>query len=153
MNYEEVKKVCTRCRENLPLSKFSKHTSGRYGKNSMRILCDSKRVAEWQKKNPETFKATQRRFAQKPETKRYKKDWQLKKRYGISLEEYEVMLASQDSCCAICGVCCPLHVDHDHKTTLVRGLLCGKCNKGLGCFDHDTKFLASAVQYLERNVN
>jgi hypothetical protein len=69
------------------------------------------------------------------------------------------MFADQDGKCAICGLAetvgklpqglvTPLTVDHDHKTDKVRGLLCNKCNVGLGCFCDSVDILFRAVGYL-----
>jgi len=76
----------------------------------------------------------------------------LKRKYGISLEEYERLLARQGGACAICRRTSDrmLCVDHCHKTGRVRGLLCHKCNAGLGCYDDDPSFLRMAAAYLER---
>ncbi len=78
--------------------------------------------------------------------------------YGITQEQHEVLLASQDGRCAICGSAewpAPVkggrpHVDHDHATGAIRGLLCGHCNNGLGNFGDDPPRLRSAADYLER---
>lgn len=75
-------------------------------------------------------------------------------RYGITNEQYQEMLKSQNGTCKICKG--PetmkgrsLAVDHCHTTGQVRGLLCGKCNQGLGSFRDSPELLGSAVQYIE----
>jgi hypothetical protein len=60
--------------------------------------------------------------------------------YGITKEEYDQLLVSQKNCCALCGkhqltMKRRLHVDHNHRTGKVRGLLCGACNIGLIGFE------------------
>lgn len=86
---------------------------------------------------------------------RKRKDLHLRDRYGITIEQYEDMLQSQNGLCTICGVAmdssqktCIPHVDHDHSTGKVRGILCGSCNAGLGNFRDDVKRLLKAVDYL-----
>jgi hypothetical protein len=75
--------------------------------------------------------------------------------YGITPEGYDSMLAEQDGRCAICRTLEPgrnfFVVDHDHDTGKVRGLLCVKCNSGLGMFDDDPVVLMHATQYLTRS--
>src|ERR1700730_9374517 len=72
-------------------------------------------------------------------------------RHGISLEEYEWLLALQGGVCAICekkpkrGLLC---VDHCHRTGKIRGLLCAKCNCGLGFYDDDPNRMHAATAYL-----
>jgi hypothetical protein len=64
----------------------------------------------------------------------------LKRRYGLSLEGYSAMLSRQNGVCVIClkeDVNKPLSVDHDHKTRMLRDLLCGGCNNGLGNYRDD----------------
>lgn len=86
------------------------------------------------------------------------------KQYGINLEDYEAMLEEQDGVCAICfeppsepvrrGVnedARRLAVDHNHETGAVRGLLCAKCNQGLGSFRDNPQHLISALSYLKQN--
>lgn len=78
--------------------------------------------------------------------------------YGVSQQQYEAMLAEQGGLCAVCrtdewggrhGV---PHVDHDHSTGAVRGLLCDNCNQGLGRFGDDPTRLRAAAEYLERST-
>lgn len=76
------------------------------------------------------------------------------KRYGLTHEAYESMLLAQGGVCAICGGMSPggrrLAVDHDHVTGVVRALLCGTCNTGLGSYKDDPALLRAAAVYLER---
>lgn len=64
--------------------------------------------------------------------------------------DYDYRFFCQHGRCAICRKSSKrrLHMDHDHKTKLVRGLLCGKCNKGLGLFNDTIDLLNRAIQYL-----
>lgn len=78
------------------------------------------------------------------------------RRYGISHVDYLRILNEQDEQCRICGM--PekynthgrLEVDHDHATGLVRGLLCGRCNKAIGLMLDDAGLLEAAANYLRR---
>lgn len=78
-------------------------------------------------------------------------------RYGMTVEDHDAMLAAQDGVCAICGnppdpdgvrAASRLHIDHDHATGRVRGLLCNLCNVGIGKFRDDVDLLAGAMAYL-----
>jgi hypothetical protein len=77
--------------------------------------------------------------------------YHLKRRYGITAEEVDEMLAAQGGLCAICRNTPALHVDHDHETGLVRELLCFNCNGGLGQFKDDPAVLRAAADYVERH--
>lgn len=78
----------------------------------------------------------------------------LRNRYGITVEEYDRLLVLQEGVCAICKRPCPsgkrLAVDHSHETGEVRGLLCRKCNRGIGLFHDSLDLLKSALTYLDR---
>lgn len=83
----------------------------------------------------------------------YKRDWWYRSKYGITVEEYEILLKKQNGVCAICGR--PpkvggkrLAVDHCHKTKAIRGLLCRHCNYGLGWFHDNYESLLKASHYL-----
>lgn len=88
----------------------------------------------------------------------------LVKKYGISLEEYRELFDKQGGRCAICGkeevkaqsrgngsspTTDSLHVDHDHETGNVRGLLCYRCNTGIGKMFDDPVLLRKAADYLD----
>ena len=74
--------------------------------------------------------------------------------YGLSMEQYEALLAKQGGVCAICAKppAEPPVVDHCHGTGKVRGLLCRNCNSGLGLFGDDHGLLAAAIAYLKKGV-
>ena len=83
----------------------------------------------------------------------------MKRIYGITGKEYDILLESQDMVCAICKKeethktngkrIDMLSVDHNHETNEVRGLLCHRCNVGLGSFNDDLEVLEKAVKYLK----
>ncbi len=86
------------------------------------------------------------------------RDYWLKRQFGISLEEYNSMLCEQKGRCAICKTTDPncsgnaklknFHIDHDHITGKVRGLLCNKCNLNLGWYE---QWKTQAESYLKNN--
>ena len=82
-----------------------------------------------------------------------RRDTDLKKKYGITLDDYNAMLEAQGGVCAICGNTCTtgksLAVDHCHATGRVRGLLCGVCNRVLGYMKDDVALFRRAAEYLE----
>ena len=95
--------------------------------------------------NKERDNARRRRKAKDPDHR----DKVRARRYGLSLQDYRAMLASQGNACAICKTSArPLCIDHCHATGKVRGLLCSKCNTGLGCYDDDPDLTQAATEYL-----
>ena len=81
------------------------------------------------------------------------KNTELRKRFGITLEDYSKMLDAQNGVCAICYKACvtglALAVDHSHSTKKIRGLLCANCNKVLGHAKDSIEVLKQAIKYLE----
>lgn len=69
-------------------------------------------------------------------------------KYGLSLNTFARMFVAQGGTCRICHSDPPLVIDHDHDTGKVRGLLCGRCNSGLGFFRDDPLLLREAIRYL-----
>ena len=89
------------------------------------------------------------------EEKEFRRDKDLKKKFGITLKDYNKMRFEQDGCCYICGRHedeFPLHqlyVDHDHKTSRVRKLICNNCNSILGHARDDINVIYKAIAYLK----
>lgn len=86
------------------------------------------------------------------------RDLSLHSTYGITQAEYREIEDRQNGLCAVCenpqNTCSPngsryLHVDHDHRTGVVRGLLYGRCNSALGYIE-DSEWLHKAVRYLKK---
>jgi hypothetical protein len=99
-----------------------------------------------------------RRWAENPELRKRQRAYRatrgrhihLKHCYGLSVDDYNAMLARQGGACAICrGTEHPLCVDHCHVTRQVRRLLCRRCNLGIGYFRDDPRLLRAAAAYLE----
>lgn len=83
----------------------------------------------------------------------------LKTKYGITIEEYQIMLESQQNKCAICErhgstLQKTLCVDHNHVTGKIRGLVCSPCNRTLGFLKIDTtdRFARNLMKYVEENL-
>lgn len=139
---EQKIKQCTKCGHyKHPVEDFHSHGDGR--RKNVCKECEKARVDAWAKRNPEKRNETYRRR-------------HLKRKYGISEEQYESMKRIQGDLCAICGK--PekdtrrqhLCVDHCHTTGRVRGLLCFECNLAIGNLEHDVGRLKRAITYLER---
>jgi hypothetical protein len=86
--------------------------------------------------------------------KNFAKDRQHKWRYGITLEERKQMFDKQGRICAGCGSSEPRHaqgwhLDHNHNTKKLRGILCGNCNAAIGLVGENTDTLAKLVEYLK----
>ena len=123
-----------------------------YNLNKDRIR-DSKRVAKKKYRRTEAGKLAQKKYNQKPTTKLRFKKYHFFIRYGITLDEYENMLLDRNNLCDICASEMKYpHIDHDHVTGKIRGVLCGNCNMALGLFKDDLNRFKLAIKYLERNV-
>ena len=96
-------------------------------------------------------------FCQKEKERKssYKLDYRLWYKYGISRPQWELILLAQDGKCKICSRefddKIKIEVDHNHKTQVIRGLLCSNCNQGLGKFGDDPEQLIKAANYLKHS--
>ena len=111
------------------------------------------RVQAWRDANPEKYAKYQQTYRSRPERKLADRAGHLKRKFGLTLEQYDELLASQGGGCAICGdapeVNVSLHIDHDHDTGAVRGLLCLRCNNALGQLKEDPDLIRAAAAYLD----
>jgi len=81
----------------------------------------------------------------------------MKKRYGIGLNEYYCMLKEQNECCYICGTHetnngSRLAIDHDHISGKIRKLLCRQCNTALGNVKENVEVLKKMINYIEEHI-
>ena len=135
-------KKCSICKITKDETNFGKRRGGRYLRSECKE-CGAKESSKWRKNNPELVKSGLRKS-------------DLRRNYGLSLQEYDELLKTQNGECAICfkkessARRLFLSVDHDHHTDEIRGLLCNKCNRALGYFNDDCKLLQSALKYLNK---
>lgn len=144
-------KVCPKCNKDKPLSEYWTRKSRKGNQPASRCkLCSMDANREWRKANPDCEKI---RYAkQKKETR----ERHLVRKYGVNLSMYDAMIIAQGGKCAICGKLEKdesygvLHVDHCHKTGMVRGLLCRNCNHVLGLMQDNPNLMRLAASYVER---
>lgn len=130
-------KTCSRCKQKKSKSEFCRNRLNSDGLHLQCKTCHSESQRKYRKQN-----------------KRKIQDHRLRKRYGISIDDYDRMATTQGHKCAICGgqnfgknrsrFC----VDHDHETGQIRALLCNKCNRGIGYLNDDPDLLERAADYI-----
>lgn len=124
-------KKCSKCFQTKELGLFHKDGAFKDGRRACCKSCDNaRRVGSLSVKN-----------------------YDLKRLYGITLADYELMKSTHNSCCAICGLSedtlgYSLCVDHNHASKEVRGLLCKPCNLVVGNAREDKTVLLNAIEYL-----
>jgi hypothetical protein len=84
------------------------------------------------------------------------RDYNLRRRYGVSFQQFKTLYAAQNGLCAICRVymttgTTQAHLDHSHATGAVRQLLCRCCNGGLGLFKDNQEIMLNAIDYLKKH--
>jgi len=138
-------KYCSACDKTLPISEFYKDAPRSDG------LCPYCKKCSYKK-----LKA--RRKTERG--KRVTRGIHLKANHGITLGEYDQMVAGQKNKCAICGqpekrsikgAIPRLGIDHDHKTGQIRELLCYACNLALGYVNDDPEILRKMIAYLDKH--
>jgi len=164
-------KKCSKCGVLKPLDDFYKMAEMKDGHRNDCKVCNlaakaarhranpepaRERARRWQQENPERVAALRAKYVADGRRQAQNRRSHLKRKYGITPEQYDEMLAAQGGGCAICGRPprddIALHVDHDHETGAIRGITCFRCNNALGDLDDDPKLLARAAQYLEGHV-
>ena len=146
---------CRSCREDKPQDQFEPSPDRRpFGLSSCCRDCDRVRKAKL---------GIDRYWKMSPEERyKYNRSRNLSK-FGLTIEKYDRLLKLQNEVCAICekpegvphhatGKPSALVVDHDRLTGKVRGLLCTRCNKGIGLLFHDLNNFRRAIAYLQRSA-
>lgn len=157
--------TCRMCGDTKPLDQFVKQPNCKNGRRPRCKRCHAAKERQWRLDNPEE---SLRRERARDRTKDYEKglEWKrryyaspkgriallrghLKHQYGMTLEEFRAMADRQEQRCLLCKQKpSRLVVDHCHSTGRIRGLLCDKCNTGLGFFGDDVEQFRRAIEYL-----
>lgn len=147
-------KVCPSCKEHKRYSAFQLSRERPDGYQAYCRDCHAVKTKITREKYPDRVKARRKKYVAEnvEKVKNKNRRVKLKNEYGISIEDYNIMLENQNSSCAMCGkhqseIDRRLDVDHCHITGKVRGLLCGECNRRLGIYE---MIKDSAKAYLER---
>jgi hypothetical protein len=169
-SYDQRVKICIACGQSKPLDQFYRAAGMADGHRSDCIQCNlaakrartaldpeanRARARRWKQENPERARAKQREYLDSGQKQIWDRQSYLKRKYGITIDDYDHMFEKQRGVCAICGEPRPeertLHVDHDHLTGAVRGLLCFRCNNSLGDLRDDRELVQRAADYLDRD--
>lgn len=133
-------KSCPICGELKERSEFYKWKSRQDGLTAYCKSCFNNKNKKWQAENPDKLPGLQQtRISHR------------KRNFGISENDYAQMLVDQNNSCAICKkeIGWEAAVDHCHATNKVRGLLCRKCNLGLGGFKDNIETIRKAIAYVK----
>ena len=143
---------CKTCGKQRPATSFGTYVSG--GKIYTRLHCKkcrNKKASE--SRDDRTRWLDRRRYAEKKYDADYHRDWHLRKKYGMALDEFNALSEAQGHKCCICGEENSTHenlvVDHNHNTGEVRGLICSPCNSALGHAKDSVKVLEAMIDYLK----
>jgi hypothetical protein len=124
-------KYCPRCEQVLPLDSFGRNRSARDGHTSYCKPCH----------NAVGRETKQRLYGGN-------REYHLRQRYGLTSADVEAMIQTQGGTCAVCPGK-PEHVDHDHESGKVRGILCFNCNQALGNVRDSSQVLRGLARYLD----
>lgn len=159
-----MKKVCTNCKETKQITEFFNHI--KFGPRPECKTCSKNRSAQYWKNNKKKLNEANKKWrkSNKEKVAQNGRIYALKRLYGLTKEQYNKMLESQNNCCAICnkhesenikdhrnGKPRELAVDHCHKTGKIRDLLCSTCNSLLGLINEDLSILDSIQVYLKKH--
>jgi hypothetical protein len=136
-------KVCRKCKKEKNVSEFYRHHKN-----------PEKNSHSWCKRCTCDYALDQQKNRSKEKQSLINRRNKIKAAFGITLEQFDEILLSQNGGCAICNTKTPggkgnFHVDHCHSTGRIRGLLCHHCNVGLGHFRDSPSLLVAAAQYVE----
>lgn len=132
-------KKCSSCQEVKPVELFNRNKSTKTGYHNQCRPC----TKLW-KPTAEALKISRKRT----------REWNRLKATGFTPDDFKTKLQEQGNVCAICGTNNPgkldFCADHDHETGQKRGVLCRKCNSGLGHFNDNIEFMEKAIMYLNK---
>jgi hypothetical protein len=147
-------KICSKCKIDKPHSDYFKDNKREVGIRCKCKACCKQDIYEWRAKNKSEYNNYAASWRAKNPSKQHATE--IKKHYGLSIEQYNQMLADQKLMCKICDKQHDpsikrgrLYVDHNHVTGAIRGLLCSECNFALGKMNDRIDLLEKAIAYLK----
>lgn len=149
-------KRCSRCGQTKPVDQFDRRKGAKNRPGALKGYC-RECDKNYYKEYVRTDSGRERTRVARAGWNTRNHEYFLKRRYGITLADYDAMVEAQSGRCAICGAVEPggnftkWAVDHCHDSAKVRGLLCAACNMGIGQLGHDPVRLRAAADYIERN--
>jgi len=156
--YESIKdkiKICSYCNQQKPMKEFSKDKYNTDGVKTACSECCKQQTKNWQLNNIEHRRVYKQKYNSTHKKQRHvsMRIAALRRNYGLSKEQYDLMILKQNNECPICHnkfdeITHKPCVDHDHTTGKTRKILCQQCNFGLGRFYDNTTFLSNAINYL-----
>jgi hypothetical protein len=126
--------ACTRCKLLKPTSDFNRGPLA-VGFSTLCRACNKLKMRAWRRRYPANYRRAH-----------------LRRTFGIDIGHYDTMLRAQGGVCGICH--CPpngkpFHVDHEHTSNRIRGLLCDNCNMAIGLLQDDPEITRRAAAYME----
>jgi protein-arginine kinase activator protein McsA len=151
---EDRTKVCSKCKENLPISMFTKKVRGGDAVKSACKTCNRATTSKWEKANRERLTAKNKAWlAANPQRRTAYLARSRAKKFKLTEQQVQDLYLQHNHSCAICSEpetpTARLAIDHCHKSGKVRGLLCASCNHLLGKAYDSTDRLQKAILYLE----
>jgi hypothetical protein len=132
-----TEKACTRCHVVKPVGEF-KPAGQPNTYDAWCRICKAEKAVEWRKNRPASHVRRDRKKS-------------IARRFGVSVEDYDMvwgyLLDRQGGTCATCADS-PVHMDHDHRTGRLRGVMCLKCNLALGYIDDSAERAQRLAIYL-----
>jgi hypothetical protein len=146
-------KICKGCGLPKSVESFDRHPTMVGGRINFCRRCEQSKALIRNRLNKDKINQQQRERRKKNPCRM--KGYDLKKNYGMSINDWNNMFEKQHGCCAICGKESyqfkkPLQVDYNHKSNKVRKLLCVRCNTAVGIIE-DKEFRDRITKYLEDN--
>lgn len=147
------RRVCATCKVEKEASEFQNCIYCTGGINGRCKECLNKYRKKYYMDKEEYKKTKKKQYKHKPGTREYMMEVRLMRDFRMTIDEYNELFVKQEGRCAICGkhqseMNKAIHVDHDHVTGEIRGLLCDKCNFGLGMFKDDPELMIKAANYI-----
>jgi hypothetical protein len=146
-------KHCRKCGTDKARSEFHKDSQNKDGLYSYCKECNRAKTRAWGKANPDKVREQGRK---RREAGKYR-EYLLKYKYDLTVDQYDAIFAAQGGVCAICGRAEAgreghknLAVDHCHTSNRIRGLLCHSCNRALGLLQDSERVLERALAYIKR---